>query len=105
MTGGRSVKIGGAWVKLIKPTAGKKTKAEGRYQARKAQTEPPEGLGKVSASKRKAQTEQPEGLEKVSAGKRDAEEMITTYIHTSSSCVRIISSLPNKGFTSLCLAA
>ena len=32
-----------------------------------------------------------------------------TYIHTSSSssssCVRIISSLPNKGFTSLCLAA
>ena len=70
----------GAWVKLIKPTAGKKTKAEGRYQARKAQTEQPEGLGKVSASKRKAQTEQPEGLEKVSAGKRDAEEMITTTI-------------------------
>ena len=32
---------------------------------------------------------------------------IHTYIHTSSSssCVRIISSLPNKGFTSLCLAA
>ena len=31
-----------------------------------------------------------------------------TYIHTSSSsssCVRIISSLPNLGFTSLCLAA
>ena len=30
-----------------------------------------------------------------------------TYMHTSSSssCVRIISSLPNKGFTSLCLAA
>ena len=37
-------------------------------------------MGKVSASKRKAQTEQPEGLEKVSAGKRDAEEMITTTI-------------------------
>ena len=52
----------GAWVKLIKPTAGKKTKAEGRYQARKAQTEQPEGLGKVSASK------------------RDAEEMVTTTI-------------------------
>ena len=52
----------GAWVKLIKPTAGKKTKAEGRYQARKAQMEQPEGLGKVSASK------------------RDAEEMVTTTI-------------------------
>ena len=70
----------GAWVKLIKPTAGKKTKAEGRYQARKAQTEQPEGLGKVSASKRKAQTEQPEGLGKVSASKRDAEEVVTTTI-------------------------
>ena len=70
----------GAWVKLIKPTAGKKTKAEGRYQARKAQTEQPEGLGKVSASKRKTQKEQPEGLEKVSACKRDVEEMITTTI-------------------------
>ena len=37
-------------------------KAEGRYQARKAQTEQPEGMGKVSASK------------------RDAEEMVTTTI-------------------------
>ena len=62
MTGGRSVKIGGAWVKLIKPTAGKKTKAEGRYQARKAQTE------------------QPEGLEKISASRRGAEETVTTTI-------------------------
>ena len=42
--------------------AGKKTKAEGRYQARKAQTEQPEGLGKGSASK------------------RGAEEMVTTTI-------------------------
>ena len=45
----------GAWVKLIKPTAGKKTKAEARYQARKALTEQPEGLGQVSASKRGAE--------------------------------------------------
>ena len=44
----------GAWVKLIKPTAGKKTKAEARYQARKASTEQPEGRGQVSASKRGA---------------------------------------------------
>ena len=44
----------GAWIRLIKPTAGKKTKAEARYQARKASTEQPEGLGQVSAGKRGA---------------------------------------------------
>ena len=68
----------GAWIKLLKPTAGKKTKAEARYQARKASTEQPEGRGQVSASKRGADEltattiEQLTGRRRMTAQERDA---------------------------------